>query len=165
MRIVISLALFAIVLGCNTVPRESDTLDQITDDQRKAANGWMVTSPQDRAVRNAVVRESALYPYHFVEGSAEMNELGAQRLAILADHFVENPGNLVLRKSDTANTLYRARRAHVALLLEEQGVDIRRVTMTDGDIGGDGLRSVQLVEILQEQSDGSGALVLGAEAK
>ena len=55
---------------------------------------WMVRYYSDAAIENAIIAQQAMFPYHFVEGGAQLNELGQRDLAILAEHYSKQPGTL-----------------------------------------------------------------------
>jgi hypothetical protein len=106
---------------------------------------WLVQSMQDAQVNNAVIRQHTMYPYHFVENSADLNELGQRDLDVLAGHFRDNPGQMNLRRGEASEELWKARCQTVVNRLAQDGVDINRVKVDDGLPGGDGITSTEVV--------------------
>ena len=105
-------------------------------------------------VENAILTQHTLYPYHFVVGGEELNELGQRDFAVLARHFAEHPGILNLRRApETPAELYEARVAQVTRRLKEAGVEPGRVSISDGAPGGPGMRSEQVVTIPQKTTE------------
>ncbi len=121
--------------------------------RREVMNAWTVNEYQRDSIEAAIVSQHTLYPYHFVRNGAELNELGARDLSVLAEHYRENPGTLNLRRAGTAAGLYKARLTTVTTLLVEHGVDTDRVTIGDGPAGGDGIASERVLIILEEKMD------------
>jgi hypothetical protein len=128
------------------------------EDARTAADKHMdtelVRTLNNIGVENAVITQHTLYPYHFVADGERLNELGQRDFAVLARHFVEHPGILNLRRANEISAaLYEARVAYVTGRLKEAGVEPGRVSVSDGTPGGPGMRSEQVVTILQKNTD------------
>jgi len=122
------------------------------------ANALLVRSPQDEAIRNAIIRQHTLFEYHFVPGSADLNELGLADLAVLTEHFRNHPGQLNIRRGTQPDGLYRSRIDRVVKRLAHAGVDARNVPVGDEMAGGDGKPSREVIEILRPKAEPSSAL-------
>jgi hypothetical protein len=117
-------------------------------DDRGAYNRWSIETVNDGAVRNAIIAQHTLYPYHFTEGSADLNELGKRDTAVLASHFRRYPGQVNLRKGSEESGLYQARTKAVADALVAGGVAPGTVKVGDGMPGGDGIDADRAVIIM-----------------
>lgn len=120
---------------------------------------WAGDSIRNASLNNAIVAQHTLYPYHFASGSAQMNDLGARDLNVLADHFLKAPGDLNLRRGDASQPLYEARLKAVLERLAAAGVKGGAVAVKDGPPGGAGMSSERVIVILKEKmtKGGSGA--------
>jgi hypothetical protein len=118
-------------------------------DDRGAYNRWAVQTVNDGAVRNAIIAQHTLYPYHFVQNSGELNELGRRDAGILASHFRRYPGQVNVRKGPEDGTMYQARVKAVADALVAGGVAQGSVKVGDGMPGGDGASANRVVMILE----------------
>lgn len=114
----------------------------------------------DLAIQNAIITQRTIYPYHFDNNSATLNTLGQRDMAVLANHFVQNPGELAVRRGDAAQDLYRKRVETVMARLAESGVEQGRIRVGDGMPGGDGMSTTDMIEVLERSrepfSDDSG---------
>ena len=137
---VIELALLCVfVCGCNNTHKEAINEGQM--------NAGLITAYNDTAMENAIIAQHSLYSYHFVNNSDQLNELGRRDLSILAKHFKEYPGQLDISRDGTSENLYKARLAYVAGQLKKDGVDIFKLTISDGLPGGSGMASNDVVKI------------------
>lgn len=109
------------------------------------------------SLQRALVAQSTLFPYHFVPGSSELNELGRRDLLVLAYSLQEHSGSLVVRRGDASPELAEARVRSVIAALESAGVARDHVTIHDGLPGGDGLASARVLDILKNPLTLSGA--------
>jgi hypothetical protein len=128
-------------------------------DDRGAYNRWAIETVNDGAVRNAIVAQHTLYPYHFMDGSADLNELGRRDISVLASHFRRYPGQVNLRKGAEDGVVYQARAKNVADALVAAGVAQGTVKVGDGMPGGDGMdasRVLVIMEADQNRLKGSG---------
>jgi hypothetical protein len=107
----------------------------------------LVEMPNDIAVRNAIVRQETLYPYHFVVGGAALNDLGRSDLGILATHYKECPGRLSIRRGDATDELYEARVQEVLSVLGQRGVNMDRASIVDSPARGDGIATEKVLTI------------------
>lgn len=110
-----------------------------------AGKAWQVSSLTDEGIANAIVRQQALFPYHFVEGSAMLNELGRHDLEVLARHYREagQGGQISLRQGEANRRLYEARRRAITAHLAQQGVAANTVRIIDAPPGGPGMPAEQ----------------------
>jgi hypothetical protein len=132
-----------VLAGCNE--------EQTADSSPKKLDVELVNTLNNIAVENAILTQHTLYPYHFGQEAAELNDLGQRDLAVLARYFKEHPGVLNINKGDAQNDLYDARVAHVLSQLQNSGVETARMSVSNGMPGGTGMPSESLVVILQKQ--------------
>jgi len=115
----------------------------------------LVKSYNDIAIQNAIVSQHTLFPYHFVKNGAELNELGQRDFAALTSHFIKYPGHLNIRRQNTAADLYEARVNMIHERLQEAGIDLERISISDGMPGGAGMASERVLIILERASEGT----------
>jgi hypothetical protein len=118
-------------------------------------NSKLVSTYNDIAIQNAVVSQHTLFPYHFVENGAELNELGQKDLAVLTSHFMKHPGHLNIRKHNIPGDLYEARVNLVRDRLQQAGIINKRISISDGMPGGSGMTSERVLVILEQESEGT----------
>jgi len=119
-----------LLVGCyETVEKSPETM----------VNTTLINSLNDMAMENAIISQHTLFPYHFIENAAELNELGQRDLAIIAKHFIEHPGCLNIRQNNIQADLYEARVRVVRDKLKEAGVNAERINIADGMPGGSGM--------------------------
>lgn len=119
-------------------------------------NSKLVNTYNDIAIQNAIISEHTLFPYHFTRNSAELNELGEQDLAVLAAHFANNGGHLNIRQLGAPADLYKARIQVVRAQLKDAGIDMERISISDGMPGGPGMASERVSGILEQESQSAG---------
>ena len=117
-------------------------------------NKQLINTYNDIAVQNAIVSQHTLFPYHFVENGAELNELGQKDLAALTSHFIKYPGHLNIRRHNTAEDIYDARVNMVRERLQEAGIAMERISISDDMPGGSGITSERVLVILEKASKG-----------
>ena len=139
-------ALIGVLSGCEIAPDNRAT--------HSAADTLLVRSYADDALRNGIITQHTLYPFHFVANSAELNELGRHDLAILAGHFKRHPGHLNVRRGREDAKLYAQRVQAIVESLKQAGVDAEQMTTGDALPGGEGMSSERVVSILSEKSAG-----------
>lgn len=122
---------------------------------KQLVNRRLINSYNDTAIENAIISQHTLFPYHFVQNGAELNELGQRDLAVLAGHFMKHPGNLNIRRYDTAAELYEARVNTVRERLREAGINVERMSISDGMPGGSGMASERVLTILEGKTQGT----------
>lgn len=124
----------------------------------RAADVLMANTYSDAAIDNAILAQHTLFPYHFVNEGAALNELGRRDLGVLATHYKEHPGTLNVHRGDASAALYADRLAEVRQALTKAGVKEKRITLADGLPGGDGMASEQVLKILtREEKESSKA--------
>ena len=114
---------------------------------KSLVNTELINTLNDMAMENAIVSQHTLYPYHFIKNSEQLNELGQRDLSILTEHFKKNPGHLNVRSDGTSENLYQARLTHVAEKLQQTGIDLGLVTVSDGMPGGRGMTCTEVLQI------------------
>jgi hypothetical protein len=128
------------------------------DSEMRLINSKLVTVYNDMAIENAIITQHTLYPYHFVQNSQELNELGFRDFGVLAGHFIENPGTLNVRQDHSVtDDLHERRVEFVQEMLEEAGVDSDRINIEDGMPGGSGLASERVLFILEKAKEAPAA--------
>jgi hypothetical protein len=132
--------------GC----REERTLNPQYDDVQY--NRWLSETINDSQADAALVRQHTLWPWHFVEDSSDLNELGRENLKVLAAHYCGNPGPLNIRRGAEAKPLYDRRVQTVVKALADAGVGAERVEISDGMPGGDGRPSEDVLVILAPEA-------------
>ncbi len=130
--------------GCDRTPRYRAA---------PAADAWAVNSANDQAVRQAIVRQSTLYPYHFIDNSAELTPLGMSDLATLVSHFQRYPGQLSIRRGAAEQWLYDLRVQEVTGKLRTARVDTDRMTLADMPAEGDGMPAGSIIVIMAPGGD------------
>jgi hypothetical protein len=131
-----------LVIGCEENVEKSPDKQQV--------NTWLVNSYNNTAIENAIISQHTVFPYHFVNNAAQLNELGKRDVAILAGHFMKYAGDLNIRRHNTPADLYEARVNAVVERLQEAGVDIERINIADGMPGGSGMASEKVLIILEQ---------------
>lgn len=144
---VVLIAAMALFLGAC----KSTQSKQWPTQRRQVMNAWTVNDYHQDSIESGIVSQHTLYPHHFVPNGDALNELGARDVSVLAAHYRENPGALNLRRGGTTSGLYQARIDMVSAVLVQQGVDIDRVKMSNGQAGGDGMSSDRVLYILEEK--------------
>ena len=119
----------------------------------RLVNAKLIESVNNLAIENAIVSQHTLFPYHFVQNGAELNELGQRDLAVLANHFLEHAGPVNVRKGSVSAELYEARVNHVLDALKQAGVEAERIAISDGMPGGSGMPSENVVKILEKAQE------------
>jgi len=148
---IITAVLFCILtLGCEQSAKQGP--------DQHLVNSRLINSYNDTAIENAIVSQHTLFPYHFVQNGAELNELGQQDLAVLAGHFMKHPGSLNIRRHDTTAELYEARVNTVRERLRQAGINVERMSISDGMPGGSGMASEKVLTILENKTQGAKAL-------
>ena len=152
-RLILALGVVAVLAGgCQKAPPLRT---------QASPDAWLITTVNDTAVRNAIIRQSAFFPYHFVTGGADLNELGMHDLEVLAAHHKTYPGRITVRQGDASAGLYKARVGRIVEGLSRAGVGKGRVTISDSPVAGDGRHSDKTLVILQKsmaETPGGGAL-------
>jgi hypothetical protein len=141
---IISICLLLVLLaGCTEdVQKSQDT---------HSLNSRLIESYGNTSIDNAIISQHTLFSYHFVNNSAELNELGRKDLDVLIKHFKENPGELNIRQGEASNRIYQARVDLVLKKMQEAGVDRSKITVSDGMPGGSGMPSEEVLSVLKDE--------------
>lgn len=138
---------------------ESSPKPEYLGDEERELNSAMVSSYLIDQSDNAVLRQQTLYAYHFLPNTAELTELGARDVGVLANHYRFHPGHLNIRRQGAGDELYAARCAAVMVALIDGGVEADRMELGDGLPGGTGITSqeglVIWAEMLEPPASGS----------
>ncbi len=150
MTVIATLGLFCVLtLGC-----QEENMEKSRDE--RLMNSKLMNTYSDIAIQNAIISENTLFPYQFVKNSAELNELGQRDLAVLAAHFAKNGGHLNIRQLGTPADLYEARVGAVREELKDAGIDMERISISDGMPGGSGMPSEKVLVILEQAPQSAG---------
>lgn len=142
----VALSLMGALAGCC----EDDTKCAI------AADDWLVRAVNDDMVSNAILREHSLFPYHFVENGAALNDLGKHDLNVLICFYRANPGYVNVPSGGVSNEIYQARLRTVSDAMRAGGVEASRIRIIDSVPGGDGISSDRIVTILENEKQPGG---------
>ena len=147
-KTMIVVCLFSIIIGvgCQKEQVDTNTLDT------SQVNRKVVDTYFDLAIQNAIVAQHTLYPYHFVNNGAQLNDLGQRDLSVLIEHFQDNPGQLTLQQGGTESLLYQSRAQTVYETMLAGGIPDGKIRITDGMPGGEGMASNSIIEILETES-------------
>jgi hypothetical protein len=115
-------------------------------------NMWAADEIRDSSMREAVLAQHTLYPYHFEVEAAQLNSLGWRDIEILSRHFGTHGGSLSVRRGGASDELYRQRLAAVEVALTGSGVEPGRVRLSDSAPGGQGTTSERMLEVLEKAS-------------
>jgi hypothetical protein len=143
---ILTLAISLPLAACSSSPKSLDEVPEF--------NTWLATAMQDSAMRNAIIAQHTLFPYHFEPDSEYLNDLGKLDLAVLAGHYLDRSGDLSVRRGGAPKGLHDARVEVVRGLLEKAGVAPDRIRITDALAGGEGFSSENVVRILEENREG-----------
>jgi len=137
----ISLMCILVLAGCQE-EQAGPTVDE------SQVNRKIVDTYSDLMIQNAIISQHTLYPYHFVNNSAMLNGLGERDLAVLIQHFQENPGQISVQQGKTDALLYQSRAQTVYEKLLAGGVPDNKIKILSEMPGGDGIQSNAVIEIL-----------------
>ncbi len=132
-----------------------------TPDQYPAVNSWLINSVQDTSINQAIITQGTVFPYHFAQRTATLNELGRHDLKVLAGHYRRHPGELSIRRGKATVDLYQARVDRVLETLTRAGVERRRMEISDARAGGEGMSSERVLKVFEGESDKSPLLSSG----
>jgi hypothetical protein len=139
--LVVGLVLVCILLGSCGKSVRHERIDE------GKMNAGLITAYNDTAMENAIIAQHTLYPYHFVNNGTQLNELGRRDLSILAKHFKDNPGELNVSRDDVSDVLYQERVTCVTKQLKQDGVDLSKLTISDGMPGGSRMAANDVLQI------------------
>jgi hypothetical protein len=138
-----------IAISCVFMMGCEETMKECPD--KSLMNSQLMEIYNDMALENAIISQHTLYPYHFIQNGAELNELGKHDLAVLIKHFTNNAGHLNIRKHEISEDLYGSRVESVCKRLLQAGLDTDRIKITDDMPGGAGMPSESILVILIEK--------------
>lgn len=147
MKLNIIISLFSLLLllaGCSENMQKSE--------DTHALNSELIESYSDISIKNAIISQHTLFPYHFVNNSVQLNELGDNDLTILIEHFIKNPGRLNIRQGKVSNEIYQARTNLVLEKMRDAGIDKKKVNISDDMSGGSGMSSENVLVVLENAS-------------
>lgn len=99
--------------------------------EEPARQDYSVFTYQDDAINAAIIQQKALFPYHFQEGSVELNALGQHDLQVLARHYQDHPTTLTVRRGGVNKNLYMNRVDNVKAELAARNVNVGQMTIVD----------------------------------
>ena len=140
---VMSVLCVIFVLGCQE-QQAGPTVDT------SGVNRKIVDTYSDLAIQNAIISQHTLYPYHFVNNSAQLNGLGERDLSVLVQHFQDNPGRINVQQGSVDSVLYQSRAQTVYEKLLAGGIPDEKVRIATGMPGGEGIASNAVIEILEK---------------
>ena len=145
LNIIISICLpFLLLAGCSE--------DSQKTEDTHALNSGLIKSYSDISIKNAIISQHTLFPYHFVNNSSQLNELGDNDLMILIEHFIKNPGRLNIRQGRVSDKIYQARINLVLEKMKDAGIDKKKFNISDDMPGGSGMSSERVLVILENDS-------------
>jgi len=146
-KIILAVGLVCVVLlyGCQEQQADPNPVNA------SEVNRKIVSTYSDLMIQNAIITQHTLYPYHFVNNSALLNDLGEKDLAVLIEHFLENPGKLIFRQGETEPLLYQGRVLTVYEKMLAAGIADEKIHISDGMPGGEGVSSNVMIEILEDE--------------
>jgi hypothetical protein len=140
------------VLGCVAALSACQSTYPNGDEQREM-NTASLNLLNKATVDQAIITQHTLYPYHFLDGSASLNELGERDLSVLAAHYAEHPGAINVYRGNASEALHRDRLQTVRQELAHAGVDLNRMTVGDGLPGGDGADASDAQKAIERWED------------
>lgn len=136
--VVIPMFAAAVLLaGCKAKEAQSSF---VVDDSR-ALHEAIVKSYWVEHTEDAIVRGSAVYPYHFEQNSSHLNELGAYELGVLARYGHDHSLNVHVARGNVSEALYQARVNTVHDALVDGGADGSLLAINDTLPGGGGMNA------------------------
>jgi len=120
------------------------------EDQHGIQNMWVADAIRRTELNNAIIVQRAIFPYHFVAETSELNGLGDRDVQVLAGHFEKHRGRLSIRRGGASEELHQARVQAVVDALVENGMGREQIEVHDGAPGGTGMASGQLLLALEE---------------
>ncbi len=148
-----SMGLGLVLCGCAAHNAEVSTPDP---DEEAHVDAAVINAVGDKQMANAIVTQHTLYPYHFVTGTADLNELGQRDLDVLAKYYRSHPGELNIHGAGEPAELTHDRMHNVQETLVHGGIDMSRMKIVDGVAGGDGMDSEHVLRILARDEKDAG---------
>jgi hypothetical protein len=158
MKIVSAILVAAALAACTSGPPALNPEIAASDHQQRVYDTWTVETIQQASMTAALVEQRAVFPYYFVPESATLTDLAKRDLSVLADHYKESPGTLVLVRGDASDVLFARRREALLAALQQAGVTADRVSVVEGFPGGEGLTGQSIFEARENaRRSGGGA--------
>ena len=130
--------------GCQSAPKKdparADQPVQESADQVEH-NRLSVRMAFAENVYNGIATERAVYPKDFFAGTADLNELGRQRVNMLIDASRDASGRIAVLRGDASDELFAARVSALRERLAEGGVNHEKVGVGEGLVGGETVSS------------------------
>ena len=155
------LVLYGLCLSLMTGCQEQSRLSS----SNQTVDRTLINTLNQIQVENAIVAQHCLFPYHFVTDRDSLNELGQRELGVLIRHLAQRGGTLTVRRGQTPVELYEARLNYVVQYLKDAGVQMHLVKIGDGAIGGEGMESEQVIEVLKNSNETPGSTLVKTQAK
>jgi hypothetical protein len=152
MKMLMPLLILPLAAACSTTTQRGN-IPSPAAPQQEATDIALVHALSDTAINNAIITQHTIFPYHFITGSADLNELGQRELAVLCDHYRIYGGPLNVRQGDAADALFQQRLSRVREVLASSGIKSTQVPVADAQPGGPGIYSARAVEILKAKDD------------
>jgi hypothetical protein len=127
-------ALLVMVTACNEPAKERHTWAPSADDVRAERNAHLSTM-----VDNAILSDMSLADIHFIPHTAEISGVGEARLARMAKLLNTYGGTVRYETQLTDEDMIALRLDHVREYLALTGCDMKRVEVTTGLPGGQGM--------------------------
>ena len=144
----VTIVVIGLICGCLLSGCQEERISEPNPIDRSQVNQAILGSYSDLAIQNAIITQSTLYPYHFVNNSAQLNTLGRRDLGVLIQHFTVNPGKLSIQQGNVSNELYQERRQIIYEALINSGIPDYNITISKDMPGGSGMSSNEVIEIL-----------------
>jgi len=109
----------------------------------------------DPMIRNAAIHDMSVADVHFVPHNPRLNELGARRLNLLAEHLETYGGTLRYETSSTDEAQIEGRIKSVKSYLTDIGADMGKVMVKPMMSGGRGMSAIDALEARQHMKDAS----------
>jgi hypothetical protein len=130
--------------GCQSAPKKEpvrpDQPVQESADQVEH-NRLSVRMAFAENVYNGIATERAVYPKDFFAGTADLNELGRQRVNMLIDASRNASGRIAVLRGDVSDELFAARVSAVRERLADAGVNHEKLGVGEGQVGGETVSS------------------------
>lgn len=138
--------------GCSSPSKPQGERFSATDSEQRAADKAFTREPFEDQVRAGVLRQRAIFDYHFEADTAVLNSLGRRDLAILADAMGTTGGRIAVQRGSAGKDLYGSRLEAVRAYLASIGVEGKRIKIGDGAPGGVGVATGRAIMIHAKMS-------------
>ena len=145
----IGVVVVGMTLGGCVPPQSAREGVSLKGPQESSLNAWTIETHFDQQSDVAIIRQRTVFPHHFVDSTAQLNELGRDQVRVLARHFKRYPGSVNIRHDGDDPVLLEARVESVRSVMAETGVAVDLVS--NGVTGGDGITSDRVLVILSQE--------------